>query len=248
MLARFHIHNIKKHVFYCSIMKIMKKSVPWIVIPAFNASHTIVGVVRGLRDSGYNNIVVVDDGSRDGTYESAVSTGVDVVRHVVNRGQGASLQTGIRYSLTKNPSVVVTFDADGQHDPSDISSLMQPVLSGDVDIALGSRFLKSSNVPLFRKIALKCGIIVVYLFNGLLLTDAHNGIRCLSNDCARNLEITSDRMEHASEIIEIIKKKGWRYKEVPVTVHYSDMSLRDGQSTLAAFRILGKMFWRKMIR
>src|SRR3989344_3017013 len=110
MLARFHIHNIKKHVFYCSIMKIMKKSVPWIVIPAFNASHTIVGVVRG-----------------------------------------------IRYSLTKNPSVVVTFDADGQHDPSDISSLMQPVLSGDVDIALGSRFLKSSNVPLFRKIALKCG-------------------------------------------------------------------------------------------
>ena len=226
----------------------MKKSVPWIVIPAFNASHTIVGVVRGLRDSGYHNIVVVDDGSRDATYETALSTGVDVIKHVVNRGQGASLQTGIHYALKKNPSVIVTFDADGQHDPADISALMQPVLSGEVDIALGSRFLKPSHVPLFRKIALKCGIIIVYLFNGLLLTDAHNGIRCLSNDCAKNLEITSDRMEHASEIIEIIKKKGWRYKEIPVTVHYSNRSLRDGQNTLAAFRILGKMFWRKMTR
>ncbi len=223
----------------------------WIVIPAYNAEDTLPSVIQGLNNQGFHNIIVVDDGSKDSTFTVATTLPVHALKHFANRGQGAALQTGITYALTQHPqpTAIITFDADGQHRPEDITALATPVLEGKADIALGSRFLSHSNVPLIRRITLKTGAFLIYLFHGLWLTDSHNGLRCLSLHASRELDITSDRMEHASEIIEIMKTKKWTYTEIPIIVHYSTNTLQRGHGGLReAFRVLARMIWRKFIK
>ncbi len=221
----------------------------WIVIAAYNEEHSIGSVVKELVRAGYKNVVVVDDGSDDDTSRMAKQHTKNVLRHVVNRGQGASLRTGIEYALKQDADVVVTFDADGQHRVEDIPALIAPVQNGDVDVALGSRFLKNgSNVPFFRKIALKGGVFLVWLFYGIRLTDVHNGFRALSRRAAHKIEITMDRMEHASEILAEIKKNNLRYIEIPVVIRYTKYSMEHGQSTLNALKIFYKMLLHKFSR
>jgi len=221
----------------------------WIVIAAYNEEHSIGSVVKELVRAGYKNVVVVDDGSDDDTSRMARQHTKNVLRHVVNRGQGASLRTGIEYALKQDADVVVTFDADGQHRVEDIPALIAPVQNGDVDVALGSRFLKNgSNVPFFRKIALKGGVFLVWLFYGIRLTDVHNGFRALSRRAAQKIEITMDRMEHASEILAEIKKNNLRYVEIPVVIRYTKYSMEHGQSTLNALKIFYKMLLHKFSR
>ena len=182
--------------------------------------------------------MVVDDGSRDGTGATAAAAGAHVLRHAVNRGQGAALQTGITYALGLGAGVIVTFDSDGQHDPNDISRVVAPVREGNCDIALGSRFLQSgSNPPLIRKAVLKAGVMFTRAVSRVRLTDVHNGLRALSRTAASSLRITMDRMAHASEIIDEIGQHGWRFVEVPVTIRYDARSLAKGQRSSNAVRI-----------
>ena len=219
----------------------------WIVIAAYNEAHSIGHVLKDLAKAGYKNVVVVDDGSDDDTSRIAHQYTSHVLKHVVNRGQGASLKTGIDYALAKGADIVVTFDADGQHRVEDIPELMKPVQKDEVDVALGSRFLKKgSNVPFFRKIMLKGGVLIVWVFYGLKLTDVHNGFRALSHHAAEQIEITTDRMEHASEILSEIKKKKLRYVEVPVIIKYTEYSKAHGQSSWNALRIFYKMLMHKL--
>ncbi len=219
----------------------------WIVIAAFNEEHSIGSVVKELVKAGYKNVVVVDDGSKDKTSEIAKKFTKHVVRHEVNQGQGAGLRTGINYALRHGADIIVTFDADGQHRVEDIPALIKPVVDGEVDVALGSRFLKGgSDVPFFRKITLKIGILVVWLFYGIKLTDVHNGFRALSRKAAEQIEITMNRMEHASEILSEIKKKHLRYVEVPVVIKYTKYSQEHGQSSWNALKIFYKMLVHKL--
>ncbi len=219
----------------------------WIVIAAYNEEHSIGSVVKELVKAGYKNVVVVDDGSKDKTSEIAKKFTKYVVRHEVNQGQGAGLRTGINYALRHGADIIVTFDADGQHRVEDIPALIKPVVDGEVDVALGSRFLKGgSDVPFFRKITLKIGILVVWLFYGIKLTDVHNGFRALSRKAAEQIEITMNRMEHASEILSEIKKKHLRYVEVPVVIKYTEYSQEHGQSSWNALKIFYKMLVHKL--
>jgi len=214
----------------------------WIVIAAYNEEHSIASVVKELSKVGYKNVVVVDDGSSDDTYKVAKHYTKHVARHVINRGQGAALRTGIDYALKEGADIIVTFDADGQHRVEDIPILIAPVKSGEVDVALGSRFLKEgSNVPLFRKIVLKGGIFVIWLFYGVIITDPHNGFRALSRDAAEKIEITMDRMEHASEILSEIKKRHLKFVEVPVVIRYTQYSMAHGQSSFNSIKIFYRM-------
>ena len=112
----------------------------FIVIAAYNEQTTIASVVQRLL-ARYPNVVVVDDGSTDNTARFAARAGAVVLRHIINRGQGAALQTGITYALRKGACYVVTFDGDGQHQVEDIPGLLYPLLQGTHDVALGSRFL-----------------------------------------------------------------------------------------------------------
>ncbi len=214
----------------------------WIVIAAYNEEHSIGFVVKELAKAGYRNVVVVDDGSDDETSRIAKQHTKHVLRHVVNRGQGAALKTGIDYALANDADIVVTFDADGQHRVEDIPALLAPVKKDEVDIALGSRFLKKdSGVPFFRKIVLKGGVFLLWIFYGVRLTDAHNGFRALSRHAAEQIEITLDGMEHASEIVSEIRRKQLRYVEVPVVIRYTEYSKAHGQSSWNAVKIFYKM-------
>ncbi len=221
----------------------------FIVIAAYNEEKSIHEVVEDLNKNGYNNIVIVDDGSKDDTYAVISRLPVHALKHFMNRGQGAALKTGIDYALRQGADYVVTFDADGQHHADEISSMLKALKKHKVDVALGSRFLKKDvKVPAFRKIMLKLGIFVTWIFYGVKLTDSHNGFRVLSRKAARMIDITSDRMEHASQIVEEIKKKKLRYVEVPVTITYTDYSMAKGQSSWNSIKIGFRMIFRKFLK
>ena len=209
------------------------------VIPAYNEARTIGQVVAEVKDK-VSQVVVVDDGSADQTGELAKLAGAKVITHFLNRGQGAAMQTGINFALNSGADIIVTFDAAGQHNPEDIEKLIKPLLLGEADVALGSRFLESkiNNVPLARVVVLKLAVLITRLYTGLKLTDAHNGFRAFSRKAALAIEIRQDGMAHGSEIIEQIKKHGLRFKEVPVKINYTSYSLEKGQKLTNSFRII----------
>ena len=220
----------------------------WIVIPAFKESVRVRTTLAELLPR-YSNIVVVDDGSPDDTGAVARSCGVWVVRHPINRGQGAALQTGIDFALLQGAETIVTFDADGQHDPADIPAILEPVQSGAADIALGSRFLGHTvGMPLSRRIVLKAAVLFTRVVSRIHVTDTHNGFRAFSRAAAQSLRIRQDRMAHASEILDEIRRLGLRYREVPVTIRYSAATLEKGQSSWNAVRIVWQFLVGKVVK
>lgn len=209
----------------------------FIVVPAYNEAEVIAEVVTALRDA-YTNVIVVDDGSRDETALAARSARASVLRHAINRGQGAALQTGIDYALLCGAKYIVTFDADGQHDVADIARLLKPIAAGDCEISLGSRFLGSAvNLPASRRVLLKLGVLFTRFTSGVSLTDVHNGLRAFSRRAAERIQIRLDGMAHASEMIDLIRRSELAYREVPVTIRYTDYSRAKGQSSRGALRI-----------
>jgi glycosyltransferase involved in cell wall biosynthesis len=210
----------------------------YVVIPAYNEEKTITPVIHDVQQYA-RQIIVVDDGSVDNTGTLAQKEGVVVLRHIVNRGQGAAIKTGIDYALMNGADVIVTFDSDGQHIGSDIPRVIQPILNGKVDVVIGSRFLdRKSNVPLKRKIVLKLAILFTWMVNGIKLTDAHNGLRAFSHQAAQKINIKQDRMAHASEFIHEISKHKFLFQEVPVTIRYTNYSMQKGQRTLNSLKIV----------
>ncbi len=226
-----------------------KKPAVWVIIAAYNEEKKISAVIDSIKKQGYANIVVVDDGSEDRTKEAAETAGAYVLQHIVNRGQGAALKTGIDFALQQGTEVLVTFDADGQHQAEEIKRLIEPIQNGTVDVCLGSRFLENtSNVSWHRAFLLKTGALMMQLLYGIHLTDSHNGFRAFSQTAAQKLSLKADRMEHASEILEEIAKNKLRYREIPVTITYTDYSLEKGQSSFAAFEIVWNMLKNKVLR
>lgn len=220
----------------------------FIVIPAFNEQRTVDGIVREVRKK-FSNVVLVDDGSVDETGRVAAESGATVVTHLINRGQGAALKTGIDFALARGAEVIVTFDSDGQHRVEDIAALASPILEQGFDVVLGSRFLRNDNeVPTLRKLALKLGVIFTRIVSRIRVTDTHNGLRAFSRQASELMVLHEDRMAHASEILDEISRLGLRYCEVPTRVVYTEYSLQKGQRNTAAPRIaleflLGK--WQK---
>jgi glycosyltransferase involved in cell wall biosynthesis len=219
-----------------------------IVIPAYNEAPVIEGVLDRLMPLGHH-LIVVDDGSRDSTATRATRPGVVVVSHPINRGQGAALQTGITVALRLGADVIVTFDADGQHDPADIPALVAPILAGECDVVLGSRFRgRAERIPLARRLLLRAAVWFTWLTANLRVTDAHNGVRAFSRSAAERIRITMDGMAHASEILEEIAAHRLRWREVPVTVRYSEYSLAKGQRSSDSFRIAAQVLIEKLHR
>jgi glycosyltransferase involved in cell wall biosynthesis len=179
-----------------------------IVIPVYNEITSLPGVVEMLLKNPAFNIIIIDDGSSENIPEAILPFPVIYIRHRVNLGQGAALQTGFDYCRKMNFDAVVTFDGDGQHDSKDAVILLQPVLSGESDIVFGSRFLEPGQhqVPFFKKIILQCARIINFVFSGLLLSDAHNGLRALNSHAVQKIIITENGMGHASEILQQVKK------------------------------------------
>lgn len=210
----------------------------WVIIPMFNEGAVIHRVAREVL-MAFPNLVVVDDGSTDDALEQSARAGATVLRHPINLGQGAALQTGIKYALQRGADYIVTFDADGQHQVKDAVAMLDMLQKENFDVVLGSRFIGTTiGMSFGRRLLLKAAIIYTKITTGLNLTDAHNGLRVFSRTAAMNINIRQNRMAHASEILEQISAKKMRYVEYGNTIRYTDYSKLKGQKPSNAINII----------
>jgi len=196
-------------------------------------------------------IVVIDDGSKDQTHLAICDLPIYYLAHLVNLGQGAAIQTGMEFALKMGAEYIVHFDADGQHNPEDLHTVLAPILNGKAEVVLGSRFLRIQDtlqVPFLRSLLLKMAIVVNGLFTGLWLSDAHNGFRAFSRLSAEQINLRENGFAHATEILGQIRKSGMKVVEIPVTIHYTDYSRQKGQSSLNALNILFELILNKLLK
>lgn len=217
----------------------------WIVIPAYNESKNISGVILNLKEIT-SNIVIVDDCSTDNTFEVVKNSGVEVLQHMLNRGQGAALQTGTEFALSQGAEIIVHFDADGQMQVKDIDKVIEPIVKGEAEIVFGSRSIsKVNHTPWSKKYFIHYpAIIFNWLFTGVKLTDAHCGFRALSRKAAEKIEISQDGMAHASEILDLVRQNDLKYTEVPVEILYNHYGQRFG----SGLRIIRDLVLAKIIK
>jgi len=223
----------------------------WIVVAAYNEAERLEATIRDLLTSGPRpaDIVVVDDGSSDDTRGVAARFPVWTLRHPINCGQGAAIRTGIAFALDRGADVIVTFDADGQHDAADIPVVLAPIVEGRADVVLGSRFLgRAIDMPLTRRMVLAGARWFTRLVSRVAVTDPHNGLRAFSRRAAQNIRIAQDGMAHASEIVEQLPARRLRFCEAPVTVRYTAATLAKGQRSWNAIRIVGHLIAGRVIK
>jgi glycosyltransferase involved in cell wall biosynthesis len=222
----------------------------FVIIPAYNEAGALPATIAPLIEAGYT-VVVVDDGSTDTTQQVLKGLGAIVVRHAVNLGQGAALQTGMDYAFRHGAEIAVHFDADGQHPADAIPSLVEPILRGNADVVLGSRFLRpedAAQTPRGRRVLLRAGIIVSGVFSGMWLTDTHNGFRALSRRALGEIQLRENGFAHATEILDLIRRKKLRYAEAPSAIQYSDYSRKKGQSFWNSLNIVFDLLMEKLFR
>jgi glycosyltransferase involved in cell wall biosynthesis len=215
------------------------------IIPAFNERANIAQVIKDVKPF-VDNIIVVDDGSDDQTAEIAFSAGALVVSHAINRGQGAALETGDEFALSLGADAVIHFDADGQFVAQEIPSLLAPLLSGNYDVVLGSRFLNSrSRIPFSKKkLILPLARLINRIFFDLHFTDPQSGFRALSRPALEVIKIEQDGMSHCNEILIKIKQNKLRVIERPITVIYHEY----GQSFGGGYKILKDLLLARLLK
>lgn len=204
----------------------------WIVIPAFEEEQMIGSVIEGLKKEGYNQIIVVDDGSEDQTAETAKSHGAEVIQHKENYGLGASLRTGLKEAQSRDADFVVTFDADGQHDPREIKKLLNAL--EEADFVVGNR--KTGEMPLNKRLGNTALDLITYLFGGPF-TDSQSGFRGFGPRALEKITIWSDRYSVSSEIITQIGEKDLRFKSVPIKGIFTEYSRASGTTIASGIRI-----------
>lgn len=211
----------------------------WLVIPLFNESEVLREVLEEAMEV-FPHVVCVDDASSDDSGQIAREAGAVVVRHPINMGQGAALQTGVSYLLrATDAAYLVTFDADGQHRVADAAEMVQRAREEDLAIVFGSRFLDKRTRPGFlKKVVLKVAVWLTNQQTGMKLTDAHNGLRVIRRDAAHHLELRQNRMAHATEIVLQLGRAKLPWAEHPVHIVYTDYSKAKGQSLMNSVNIL----------
>lgn len=210
-----------------------------VVVPVHNEAKVLATVLGDLV-AVFPHVIVVDDGSNDGSAEVARAAGALVLRHAVNLGQGAALQTGFEYVLAETPlEYVVTFDGDGQHDPADAHAMLQFADERSLEAVLGSRITGSATgQPWTRRLLLRAGVIFTRWSTGLAVTDTHNGLRVLSRSALSKLRLRQSGMAYASELEAGIASHCLRWAEVAVTIAYTDYSRSKGQRNVNAINVV----------
>jgi len=189
-------------------------------IPAFNQEKTIGKLVKDCL-LHVDEVVVCDDGSTDNTSVAAEKNGAEVVRHEKNYGYGAALITLFDKAREKNPDVMITLDADGQHIPEFIPQLIAPLSYKGTDVVIGSRFLKNnSDTPKFRKTGIKIITAATNIDGKLKLTDAQSGFRAYSKKAVQLIHPTEYGMAASTEILSKVVNKGLKIVEVPIVISY----------------------------
>lgn len=197
----------------------------WIVLPAYNEEAVIKDVIREIQAAGYRNIIVVDDGSHDQTFEKAKEMDVIALRHPINRGKGAATKTGIEAAKLLGAGIIVTMDSDGQHNPADIARLIEPIQKNHCDVVLGTRLKNPKGMPWYKIIANHIGNAITWYFYGLYVSDSQSGFRAYSRHASELINTKTDRYEYDSEVIREIYLYKLKYREVPIEVRYTEYSM-----------------------
>lgn len=201
-----------------------KNTQVYIVIPAYNEEQVIQDVLQEVQQSGYSNLIVVDDGSSDHTYIQAQKKTDIVLKHIINRGKGATIKTGIEAAKIMQADVVVTLDGDGQHNPQDIDRMLEKIYDG-YDVVLGSRLIDTTGMPSHKIVANKLGNFFTWLLYGIWVSDSQSGFRAYSKKALSLINTTTDRYEYDSEVLREIKRNKLNYIEIPIEVRYTAYSL-----------------------
>ena len=219
----------------------------FILIPAFNEETVIREVITEIKKAGYENIIVVDDGSADNTQIAAQKEiGVISLRHSINRGKGAAVKTGIEAAKMLGADIVVTIDGDGQHNPDDIARMLELIEQGN-DVVLGSRLKNPKGMPLWKIAANHFGNFCTWAIYGLWVTDSQSGFRAYSKKAIQLIDTKTDRYEYDSEVIREIYRNKLKFTETPIEVRYTEysmnkvhkMNLKNGFKTLIKMMISG---------
>ena len=219
-----------------------------IIVPAYNESGIIVETLANLRkslnkDRVTADILLVDDGSTDGTGSLALPHVTYLLTHGRNCGLGAALATGIEFAKREGYDYCVTFDSDGQHDAGDIPKALTKLKSGS-DVVIGSRFIGThSGMPKARRVVLFTSNLITFLFFGVWTSDSQSGFRGLSKLAIQSIAIRSNRMEVSSEVFGEIHRLGLKFTEIPIHIRYTPYSLRKGQKNSASASVLLKLLY-----
>ena len=196
-------------------------------IPCFNEQRCIGSVVV-MTKKFVDSIIVIDDGSTDATAEVAAEAGATVHKHDQNRGYGAAIRSALEKGRQLGADVLVVLDGDGQHDPRDIPSLVKPLLEGEADVVVGSRFLgKGKRPPLYRRLGQRVLTTATNMGSGQTVSDSQSGFRAYSSKALRELTLAESGMSVSSEIQFAIGRSGLRVAEVPIDVSYMDRAKRN---------------------
>jgi glycosyltransferase involved in cell wall biosynthesis len=193
-----------------------------VVIPALNEAASLPDTLDRLRAAAPDSdVLVVDDGSRDGTGDAARSRGVPVVRHAFNLGVGAALQTGFRYAVERGYDIAVQFDADGQHDPGDLAALVAPVAEGRCDVAIGSRYVTATGyrAPMARRAGMLLFAGLVRLAVGRRISDTTSGFRAYGRRVMEVCQYDFPRDFPDAPLLIMLARRGFRLLEVPARMH-----------------------------
>ena len=217
------------------------------VIPAYNEETRIALVVRGV-GAYVDEIVVVDNGSSDRTGANAQAAGARVIRHVDNSGAGAATMTGIEAARRLGATIIITIDADEQHDPNDIPALLKPLLEERADIVLPNRFASRNKIPFIRRLFNMAGNVITLLATGRWVNDSQNGLKAFGPRAVREINLRMSGFEFCTEIVRESVQHKWRIVEIPSKVIYSEYSLAKGQSFANGVRTAFKILLRSFLR
>ena len=211
----------------------------------YNEEQVIFQVITELR-SVFPHVVCIDDGSTDDSVTRAMEAGAMVLRHAVNIGQGAAISTGFSWVQNQSRfSYVVTFDADGQHRPQDALRLIAELENKNVDVVFASRFLEQDHatIPFVKRVVLKSVAKMTKALTDVQLSDAHNGLRALTVEATRAIDLTQNGMAHATQLVSLVLQSNLKYVEIPVTILYTPYSRSKGQSILNSINITLDLIW-----
>lgn len=217
-------------------------------IPAYNEEQTIQKVVSSVRKRMRNHyrtdVVVVDDGSTDGTAAKAAEVGALVLTHLVNRGLGGALKTIFSFARIREYDVLVTFDADGQHKAEDIPKLLRALERKNTDVVVGTRWKQHASVPRLRFVVNQIANIATYVFFGIYTTDSQSGLRAFNKKAIGCIITQSEGMEVSSEFFREIYRNHLQFAEIPIEAVYTDYSQLKGQRLSNAFNVLFQLIVR----
>jgi glycosyltransferase involved in cell wall biosynthesis len=217
------------------------------VIPAYNEETRIASVIRAAF-AFVSVVIVVDDGSQDRTAEVARDAGAIVLVHPENSGSGAATMTGVEAARHMHSDIIVTLDADGQHDPKDIPALLKPAAEGRADIVFANRFGQRNRIPLVRRLANGMGNLITFVVTGRWVSDSQCGFKVFGPKAVAQLDLRMSGFEYCTEIVRESVQRHWRVVQIPTKVVYSEYTMAKGQSFANGIRTALKILLRSFLR